>query len=202
MADPLGLIATLPKGGLCGVVFRHDAAPNRLALGTAIAQICRARGIALVVAGDARLAARLHAGLHLRGGRRPGRLALPRNRPITASVHHAADLHRARRNGATILFCSPVFPTASHPGAPSLGSLGFQRLARHAGAAERYALGGIDGTAIRRLGRVCAGAGAIDAFLYESDTDSRAKHNPGGRAIRRKNPRPDTANSRQNQPHF
>jgi thiamine-phosphate pyrophosphorylase len=172
MPDPLTLIAALPPGPLCGVVFRHDAAPNRAALGAAIAKICRARGIALVVAGDARLAARLHAGLHLRGGRRPGFLAPPRNRPITASVHNAADSLRARRAGAEILFCSPVFPTASHPGAPTIGPVGFQRLARHAGTAKCYALGGIDGVSIRRLGRTVRGVGAIDAFLHRTTADS------------------------------
>ena len=60
----------LPRG-LCGVVLRDDAAPGRAALGRALARLCRARGLALSVAGDWRLAAALGAGLHLRGGRRP-----------------------------------------------------------------------------------------------------------------------------------
>jgi thiamine-phosphate pyrophosphorylase len=162
MPDPLSIIRTLPKG-LCGVVFRHDAASDRAALGAAIAKLCRARRLALVVAGDARLAARLQAGLHLRGGRHPGFLPLPHLR--TASVHNAADLTRARRAGAQILFCSPIFPTNSHPGAPVLGPIGFRRLARHNARAKFCALGGMDGETVRRLGKFCVGIGAIDAFL-------------------------------------
>ena len=165
MPDPLAIIRRLPKAGLCGVIFRHDAAPDRFALGTAIAKLCRARRIALVVAGDARLAARLDVGLHLRGGRHPGFLALPRRRLVTASVHNEADSVRARRAGAQLLFCSPIFPTNSHPGARILGPTGFHRLARRTGREKFCALGGVDGKSIRRLGKSCTAIGAIDAFL-------------------------------------
>jgi thiamine-phosphate pyrophosphorylase len=165
MPDPLAIIRALPKAGLCGVVFRHDTAPNRAELGAAIAKLCRARRIALVVAGDARLAARLKAGLHLRGGRHPGFSALPRHRLLTASVHNKTESVRAKRAGAQLLFCSPIFPTNSHPGAPALGPAGFRRLARRAGPVKFCALGGIDSRSIRRLGKACTGIGAIDAFL-------------------------------------
>ncbi|MDD2704045.1 MAG: thiamine phosphate synthase [Acidocella sp.] len=160
--DPLPAVARLPKG-LCGVVFRHDAAPSRAALGAQLAALCAARRLTLVVAGDARLAAALHAGLHLRGGRRLGALGLPRL--VTASVHDATQLRRARRAGAKLLFISPVFPTASHPGGAVLGVLGWRRLAARAGAGRACALGGIGGASIRRLGPRCAGAGAIEAFI-------------------------------------
>lgn len=149
---------------LCGVVFRHDTAPNRAALGAKLAALCRARHIALVVAGDARLAARLRAGVHLRGGRRAGVLALPRRALITASAHDMAQLRRAKQAGARIAFISPVFSTTSHPGAPALGNFGFQNLARRAGETQPFALGGMNGASIRRLGKFCAGAGAIEAF--------------------------------------
>ncbi len=161
LADPLPAIRRLPK--FCaGVVLRHDDAPERAALGRAIAAICRHRRLALVVAGDARLAAQLHAGLHLRGGRR-GLQRLPDF--VTASAHDAAQLHRARRAGAALVFISPVFATASHPGAPVLGGLGWRRMARLAGRAQAAALGGINGASIRRLGPACAAAGAIEAFF-------------------------------------
>lgn len=159
--DLLGLLRRLPAG-LCGVVYRHDAAQDRAALGRAVARICRARRLALVVAGDARLAARLGAGLHLRGGR-IGRVRRPA-RLQTASVHGMAELRQARRAGCDILFISPVFATASHPGGGTLGPHGFRRLARHAAPAGAYALGGIDGTVLRRLGPWLRGAGAIEAF--------------------------------------
>jgi len=160
--DPLAAITQLPPG-LCGVVFRHDDAPGRMTLGRQVARLCRARRLALVVAGDARLAAALGAGLHLRGGRQAGWIKPPRLR--TASVHNAAQAVRARRAGVAAAFISPVFATASHPGASVLGPLGWRRLARLARPIRSLALGGIGGANIRALGRGCAGAGAIEALL-------------------------------------
>ena len=61
LPDPFAAVSRLPRGA--GVVLRDDRDADRLA------RLCRARGLALVVAGDARLAARLGAGLHLRDGR-------------------------------------------------------------------------------------------------------------------------------------
>jgi len=163
LPDLLGAVRGLPKG-LCGVVYRHDTAPERAALGTLLARLCRARRLALVVAGDARLAAALGAGQHWRGGRR----FLIKPHPgvwNTASAHNPGEALRARRAGADAVFCSPVFTTASHPGAQSLGTFGFRQLAAFAGGAKAYALGGIDGRSVRTLGKSCAGSGAIDAFL-------------------------------------
>jgi len=165
LPDPLPVIAVLPRG-LCGVVFRHDAAPNRKALGRQIAALCRVRRLALVVAGDARLAASLHAGLHLRAGRR-GVQKLPA--VVTSSAHNPVELLRGRRAGAKLLFISPVYVTKSHGGAPVLGAAGWRRLARlaaqTAGQTSSAALGGISGRGMRALGPDCAAAGAIEAFF-------------------------------------
>ncbi|MBB5373877.1 thiamine phosphate synthase [Acidocella aromatica] len=160
--DPLAVIARLPPG-LCGVVFRHDDAPSRLTLGKQVARLCRARRLALVVAGDPRLAAALGAGLHLRGGRQTGWIRPPGLR--TASVHNAVQAVRARRAGVDAVFISPVFLTASHPGAEVLGSRGWHRLACLVRPITPFALGGINGATIRALGRSCAGAGAIEALF-------------------------------------
>ncbi len=175
MPDLCALVATLPPR-LCGVVFRHDAAPDRAALGRKLAKLCRARRIALVVAGDARLAAALGAGVHLRGGRRDGFLALPKHRLVTASVHRRGEVRLARQAGAKMLFCSPVFPTSSHPRAPVLGAFGFRVLAKAICPAKPIALGGINGQSVRILGKTCAGAGAIDAFLYKFRLDYNDVH--------------------------
>jgi len=160
LPDPCAAVARLPRG-MCGVVLRHDADPERAALGRRLAAICRARRLVLVVAGDARLAAALHAGVHLRGGwRRGGKL--PRLR--TSSAHDGAELRRARRAGVGLAFLSPVFSTASHPGGASLGVARWCRLARGAGLPVA-ALGGIDGQSIRRLPRrLCRAAAAIGAL--------------------------------------
>jgi thiamine-phosphate pyrophosphorylase len=155
LPDPLSAIARLPPG-LAGVVFRHDDAPDRAVLGRRIAALCRARRIALTVAGDWRLAVALHAGVHLRAAR--GRMT--RNALNTASVHSFGELVRARRRGALPVL-SPAFPTPSHPGAAVLNAWRWSRLAGHSGA---IALGGIAGQNILRLGRHCHGAGAISAL--------------------------------------
>lgn len=162
LPDPRSAVAHLPRG-LAGVVFRHDEAPNRLALGQDLARLCRARRLALVVAGDPRLAARLGAGVHLRGGQWPG-LVRPKPGLVTSSAHDGVELRRARRAGADLAFLSPAFPTRSHPGAPALGPIRWIGLAGAAGLPVA-ALGGIDGLTVRRLPRhVCRAAAAITAL--------------------------------------
>jgi thiamine-phosphate pyrophosphorylase len=157
--DPLPTIAGLPRFR-AGVVFRHDDAPNRAALAAEVAKLCKSRGITLVIAGNTRLAARLGAGVHLRGGRRPDHF-WPRGL-VTSSAHDGAEIRRARLSGAEIVFISPVFATASHPGERCLGPVKWARLARLAGGSA-YALGGITGGNIRRL-RAAKGVGAITAL--------------------------------------
>lgn len=163
LPDPLAAVARLPRGR-AGVVLRHDGDPGRATLGRALARVCRARRLVLVVAGDVRLAHALGAGVHLRGGRwpdgaRPGR---PHGgRLLTSSAHTPAELRRARRAGADLAFLSPAFPTASHPGAASLGAVRWAALARRAGLPVA-ALGGVAGGTVRRLPRgLCRAIGAI-----------------------------------------
>ncbi len=188
MPDLPAVVAGLPRG-LCGVVFRHDAHPDRAALARRIARLCRARRMPMVVAGDARLAAAVGAGLHLRGGRRG--VVLPARGPITSSAHDAQELRRAMRHGAGTVFLSPVFATASHPGGRPLGVLRWSRLSRSGAAVHApavAALGGVDGRSVWRLPRSCAGAGAISALLPSapcghSATVFRNCHGDPSRAI-------------------
>jgi thiamine-phosphate pyrophosphorylase len=160
LADPAPSVARLPRG-LCGVVLRHDEAADRAALGRRLARLCRARRNLLVVAGDWRLAAALHAGVHLRRGRgRPAR----RGTLCTSSAHGVAELVAARRAGAALAFLSPAFATRSHPGAAALGPVRWSAQVLRAGGAVA-ALGGIAGGTVRRLDRRrCVAAGAIGAL--------------------------------------
>jgi thiamine-phosphate pyrophosphorylase len=159
LPDPLAAARALPPG-LAGIVFRHDSDPNREGLGRALAALCRRRRMSLVVAGDTRLARRLGAGVHLRGGRWP--TVIRANAFVTSSAHSRRDLFQARRSGVDIAFLSPAFPTASHPGAPGLGSARWCLLARGVGLTVG-ALGGVDGRSVRRLAG-CSAAGAIGAL--------------------------------------
>jgi thiamine-phosphate pyrophosphorylase len=161
LPDPRRAVAALPKR-LCGVVLRHDGDPGRAALGRDLARICRRRGLVLVVAGDVRLAARLHAGLHLRGARMG---VIPRGvGPLTSSAHGVAELRRARRVGVALAFLSPVFATVSHPGRRGLGVARWAGMARRAGV-KVAALGGVTGASVTALPKlICVGAGAIGAL--------------------------------------
>jgi thiamine-phosphate pyrophosphorylase len=169
LPDPLAAASVLPKG-LCGVVLRHDDDPERRALGLALARVCRQRRLALVVAGDPRLAARLGAGVHLRGGWKHAPPPPPgTGRMITASAHDLRELRRAERAGAGLVFLSPAFPTASHPGGRTLGAPRWAALARTVRLSVA-ALGGVDGGRAASLPRFCAGAGAIGALAPARDT--------------------------------
>lgn len=164
LADPLPAVARLPRG-LAGVVFRHDGVPGRAAIGRRLARLCRQRRLALVVAGDVRLAASLGAGVHLRAGLWPGPIRV--KRLVTSSAHDERELRRARLAGADACFLSPVFATASHPGGTTLGVARCTRLAMKASrqGIVVLALGGMDGRSVRRLPRgACAGVGAIGAL--------------------------------------
>jgi thiamine-phosphate pyrophosphorylase len=148
---------------LAGVVLRHDGEPGREAMGRDLARICLARHLALVVAGDVRLAAALRAGVHLRSGRWPGPLRRVHGL-VTSSAHGLPDMRRARRAGASVVFLSPIFATASHPGAATLGAVRWTRMARSA-RVPVAALGGINGTNARQLPpTTCAAIGAIGAL--------------------------------------
>jgi len=166
--DVVAAIGRLPKFGLCGVVFRHDGVAGRAALLAKVAAACRARGVALVVAGGSR-----RFGVHLRGGRwsggkvggvRPARAGLTPPY-VTASAHDVVEVRRAARAGVDIVFISPVFGTASHPGVSGLGMVRWNNLARHRGGAVAYALGGVNGNSVKRLAGLCCGAGGISGFV-------------------------------------
>ncbi len=162
LADPEAAIRAMAahRPGLFGVVLRARTDTARRQLGTRLAPLCRRARIPLLVAGDVRLTHTLRAGLHLPAGRHSGRL-----RPVSASAHNAIELREAARAGARLVFLSPVFPTASHPGARALGPVRASRLARTAPpGVQVLALGGIDGRTARALPRAFTGAGAVGAL--------------------------------------
>ena len=94
--------------------------------------------------GDAALAHRVQAdGLHLSAAALASLDARPDFPLIGASCHDAAELDRAEQFGCDYALLSPVLPTASHPGAATLGWHGFATLI--AGRSlPVYALGGME----------------------------------------------------------
>ncbi len=166
----LPAIAALPRGS--GIVFRHYHLPPdaRLALLLRVAAAARRSGhLLLVAAPPAGLAAGLAgASLGIAGQHLPSRvrrLPLPRPPVLTAAVHSLRERARAGALGADLLFVSPVFATASHPGARPLGAHGLARLAARA-PAPVVALGGMTEARFRRLhaARRLHGHAAIDSL--------------------------------------
>jgi thiamine-phosphate pyrophosphorylase len=99
-------------------------------------------------------------------GKRPG--AKRRHYIITAAAHSYPALLRAARLGADAVLLSPVFATASHPGARPLGAVRFAACARklrRASAVPIIALGGIRASNAQRVaGAGAAGFAAIGAL--------------------------------------
>jgi len=164
LPDPCAAARLLPPGS--AVILRHYDAPERATLARELARICRRARVHLLIAGDWRLALAVGAdGVHLpenmvwgrAWGRKPQFL-------VTAAAHSEVAIRRAARIGVDAVLLSPVFPTASHPGANVIGPLRFA-LWCQSSPVPIYALGGIDAMTVRRLkGSGFAGIAAIGAL--------------------------------------
>jgi thiamine-phosphate diphosphorylase len=109
------------------------------------AGLCRSAGARLLLNGPVSLVRALDlAGIHLSSDSLVSYVERPlsRRRLVGASCHSAAELALAQRLGADFACLSPVLPTRSHPGAPSLGFERFAKLAGDCGIPV-YALGGL-----------------------------------------------------------
>jgi thiamine-phosphate pyrophosphorylase len=165
VADPVAVAGALPRGA--GVILRDYEAPGRPDLARRLVRLARQRGLIFLVAGDVSLAAAVGAdGVHLPQWLIPRAGMIRRRHPrwlLTAAAHDRKALRRAASAGADAAFVSPVFATASHPGAPHLGSAALSALVWDGGIPV-YALGGIDSDTVRRLrGTGVAGVGVIGA---------------------------------------
>lgn len=162
----------LPPGS--AIIVRSDglgpAARRRLIWRLRL--IARARGLRLFVAGvSPENARRLGAGgVHLRGrsaveAARARRLGLITSAP----VHNLAEADEAARAAVDHALISPLHPTRSHPGAATLGTRSFIRLAMASGA-HPVALGGMNVARHAALVKQCGvspvlpGWAAIDAW--------------------------------------
>jgi thiamine-phosphate pyrophosphorylase len=169
LPDPAAIMEVLPPG--TAILLRPYGVPQPEALAVKLAAIARRRRLVLLVAGaDWRLAAKVGAaGVHLpeavarRHCLAGLRLWLGHRRMLSVAAHSRAGLARAAWLGADAALLSPVFPTASHPGAATIGATRFALWAREA-RLPVVALGGIDARSGRAL-RFHAGRAAIGAFL-------------------------------------
>ena len=122
-----------------GIVFRHYGTPPqvRATLARRVADICHRRSLALAIAADEELARTLGADL-VHNPAEP-----PMGLPFSRSVHSMEEAEAAARDGAALVFVSPVRPTRSHEGRKPLGRALALRIARAAGV-PAIALGGMD----------------------------------------------------------
>lgn len=140
--DPETVAASLPCG--FGVVYRHFGAPGRDRVAKRLVDICRRRGLILLIAADPELATRVRAdGVHWpfrlrRSVRRwRGRFFLQ-----TVSAHSGRELRAVAGLPVEAVLVSKVFASSS-PGAGS--AMGPLRFARLTALSEKpaYALGGL-----------------------------------------------------------
>ena len=84
---------------------------------------------------------------------------------LSLAAHDRGELVHAGAVGADFALLSPMFPTRSHPGAPTLGVAGFRALAQGS-PAPVLALGGITpGNAAEARAAGARGVACIDAIL-------------------------------------
>jgi 8-oxo-dGTP diphosphatase len=143
----LARAATAIRGGLALMQVRErDWAPGRQrALAAALVEQGRPLGAKVLLNGDARDAdAWGCAGVHLTSSALAAAVARPVGPALlcAASCHSRAEIDRAGALGLDFAVLGPVFPTPSHPGAPTLGWRGFAAIAAHA-PLPIYALGGL-----------------------------------------------------------
>lgn len=162
------LAALLPPGS--GIVLRHDGLPPgaRWWLLRRLMRLSRTRGLTVLLAGDPATARRWGAnGVHLRQrDAHRAHQAHALGLILTLPVHDEREARRARRAEAHGVFVSPLHPTRSHPGAPTLGRAAWLRIARLAGG-QPVALGGMTAARARKLRRangITTGWAAIDAW--------------------------------------
>lgn len=135
-------------GGAIGLVqLRAPDLPaaELAALAGTVTAACRRHGALVVLNGDPETARELGMdGVHLTSRR----LMAATGRPLTAdrwcsaSCHSPREVARANTLGLDFILCSPVKPTPTHPGAPTLGWPGLYALTELA-RMPVYALGGM-----------------------------------------------------------
>jgi thiamine-phosphate pyrophosphorylase len=156
--DWTGAARLLPRGS--AIVIR---ARDHKARASLFERLSPLPGLRLLIADDPGLA-QAADGLHLPEARAREAAHWRVRHPdwiITASAHSLRTLMNLAHVDAA--FLSPVFATASHIGAPSLGAARAAFIAA-ASPVPVYALGGVDGRNASRLAPAFAGIAAIRAL--------------------------------------
>jgi 8-oxo-dGTP diphosphatase len=133
-ADGLRLVQVRDKG---------LPAVEREAFARAVVALARSRGARVLVNSDIELARRVGAhGVHLAARDLMAVATRPADMLVAASCHDAAELERAMNLELDFAVLGPIKPTATHPGAPTLGWTQFAHLV-HGTSIPVYAIGGL-----------------------------------------------------------
>ncbi|MDZ7750768.1 MAG: Nudix family hydrolase [Gammaproteobacteria bacterium] len=148
--DPEAFLAGLEQSLAAGVglvQLRAGGLPEErlAALAEAVTALCHRYGALAVLNGPPDQALRWRMdGVHLTSPRLMALVERPAPAELwcSASCHTPREVARANDLGLDFILCSPVKPTASHPGAATLGWAGLHALTELA-AMPVYALGGM-----------------------------------------------------------
>ncbi len=160
MPDPVAVAKSIPQNW--GMVYRNYESADRELIAQDLARVCHERGVTFLVAGDWRLADRVHAnGVHLPEGLVGQNLMAPnilwqrKGNLLSMSAHGPDGLRNASLFGADLVMLSPVEATESHIETATLGCFRFAALVRST-QIPVYALGGMTIKHQRRLTAVGA----------------------------------------------
>ena len=160
--------------GVDAVLLREKqlSSAKLLALASRLRELTSAYEAALYIHTQADIAAAVDAdGVHLASGDMsniPGIRGWlnDANKTVSVSCHSLTEIRMAEQHGADFLFLSPVFPTASHPGAKHLGADAFIDIVSQS-RLPVIALGGIDGDNCHEIQG--HGVAVISALLAADD---------------------------------
>lgn len=140
----------LPAGAVIYLRSRELTKANRRRLLRQLRRIARVRGLGLALSAPPPQAHRNGADIvHIRSSNpnhntatlarqaAQARVARKIGLQIAIPVHNHREALRARAIGANYWLIAPVYPTASHPQTPAIGSKGLARMAKHRHSAQR-----------------------------------------------------------------
>ncbi|HIP06369.1 MAG TPA: thiamine phosphate synthase [Mariprofundaceae bacterium] len=146
----LSCIEQAMQGGVDTVVLRekHLDSAKLLSLASKLRVITQKQNVRLMIHSQAAIAKAVNAdGVHVDAKSIPEimdiKTWLGKGFLVSASCHDESELKQAEQQDADFVFLSPVFPTQSHPGAPSLGANEFLKIASTVNLPV-IALGGIE----------------------------------------------------------
>lgn len=150
-------------------MFRDYGYANRAERATTLAEVARSLGQVFLVAEADELALKVGAdGVHIPERHLSKAREIREKYPdwlITGAAHSETAVKLAAKSGVDAVFLSPIFPTLSHPGEPTLGFHVFKNILK-AATVPVIGLGGIDEGTVRLLsGSDIAGIGAIGALV-------------------------------------